>query len=521
MTWIVLGEEKGKISLVSKSNITGILPKGTYLTVEEDEMKFILRVDDSQQIEPYKPSPMIVDMDLTPLLQDQKCKNKISTYRIKDLNPRSDGLIHFIKPQSTARRSNQEEINQAMGNIRKGPLVFIATVHAGQNQLLSDENGKYITTKLPMDMFFHQTLICGKTGSGKTVATKYLAQYFVEKLEGAVLAINVKDVDFLKMNKESISKDKSILKEWEVINEKSHGIDNFVIYYPANTNLDQNQEITPEICKRITLNVSEIEPESLSGLLQGISDVGAQSLPDIFRYWKERESRRVRHDNPRFGDFVQYFSNARDTREFTTLNHRGEEYVVPIHPSTYNNILRNLNHALNFFDNEDAESLTEEDILVRGKMSVINVAEDIQFGSIVLRDLLHRIVDAKSSGRSRVPILIIIDEVHQFYDTDSSEAALSDLARICRTGRNKEIGIIFSSQNPADIPRGLLTVINSKIFFKSDVTVAKLYGILISPEEMESLRKGYAVASIHDLSQLKILKFPLSFAGVFEKEEEE
>ena len=67
MSWIVIGEEKGAIKLVSKSGTGGLLPKGSFLTVESDKGKFILRVDDSRQHEPYSPSPLIVDMDLTPL----------------------------------------------------------------------------------------------------------------------------------------------------------------------------------------------------------------------------------------------------------------------------------------------------------------------------------------------------------------------------------------------------------------------------------------------------------------------
>src|SRR3989338_9501500 len=99
MTWIVIGEKNGKILLTSKSIVSGILPKGAYLTVEDGETKFILRVDDSQQLEPYSPSPMIIDMDLSPLTQDQKCQNMISAYRVKDLSNREDGLIDYIKPQ--------------------------------------------------------------------------------------------------------------------------------------------------------------------------------------------------------------------------------------------------------------------------------------------------------------------------------------------------------------------------------------------------------------------------------------
>lgn len=62
MSWIVIGEEKGQIKLVSKTGVDGLLPKGSYLTIEKGETKFILRVDKSFQAEPYAPSPMIIDM---------------------------------------------------------------------------------------------------------------------------------------------------------------------------------------------------------------------------------------------------------------------------------------------------------------------------------------------------------------------------------------------------------------------------------------------------------------------------
>ena len=158
-----------------------------------------------------------------------KCQNIITAYRVKDISNRTDGLIDFIRPQLLARRSNQEEIDLAFGDIKEGPSVFLATVHSGQNQLLSDDEGTLMTTRLPNDMFFHQMLICGKTGSGKTVATKYLAQYFVEELEGAVLAINVKDVDFLKMDKHSDVKNPQVLKEWGMLNQTAHRIENFMV----------------------------------------------------------------------------------------------------------------------------------------------------------------------------------------------------------------------------------------------------------------------------------------------------
>jgi Cdc6-like AAA superfamily ATPase len=519
MNWIVIGEEGGKIKLVSKNGTTGILPKGSFLTVENKDTgsKFILRVDDTYQMQPYSPSPLIIDMDLEPLKQDQYCQNIVMAHRVKDITHRTDGLIDFIPPQSLARKSTQEEIDIALGSQKKGPPVFIATIHSSQNQLVRDETGKPIFTRLPEEIFFHQIMICGKTGSGKTVATKYLAQYFVEEMQGAVLAINVKDVDFLKMDKPSIANNPDVLSEWAHLNLSPRGIDNCTIYYPATIPIDQSQGVSPEICKKVTLDVHKIDPESLAGLLQGITDAAAQTLPSIFRYWQRTQGGNKKGST--FGEFVRYFHDISETdRVFNTISARGDESSVTLHKGTCENILRNLNYAIDFFDNEDAICLDWTDILVPAKLSVINVAGKggSQFGSILLRDLLHKIIQAKNNQQSKVKILIIIDEVHQFYDTEATREALGDLDTICRTGRSKEIGVIFSSQNPSDMPKGLASVVNTKIFFKTDAIAARSLGIRISEEEMESLRAGFAIATIHDMSQLKVLKFPMATAGVFE-----
>jgi uncharacterized protein len=518
MSWIVLGEENGKIKLVSKSHSPnekpGLLPKGSYLTIESEDSdsKFILRVDDSSQYEPYKPSPLIIDMDLKGLYGDTKCQNIVLAYRIKDITSRDDGKIDFIPPQALARRSTQEEIDIAFGSRTQGPKVFLSTVHSGQNQLLIDENKNFITASLPEDMFFHQMLICGKTGSGKTVAMKYFVQYFIEQMEGAVLTINVKDIDFLRMDQESKTKSAQAQKEWKVLNETPHGVSNCTIYYPANTSIDAYSGVNKEIAQKITLDVKTIEPEALTGLLQNISEVGAQNFPDIFRYWQQSE----RTFDGKFGDFVTYFLNGQPNPTFYTLNSRGDQSSVTLHKGTFDNIARNLNAALEFFDNEDAKTVDYGDILYPAKLSIINVAgqKGIQFGSILLRHLLKRIVMAKSQKISSVPILVIIDEVHQFYNTESSREALGELDTICRTGRSQKIGVIFASQNQNDIPRGLSSVINSKIFFKSDGVSGNVFGV--SGDEIQTLAPGFAVCNIHNISQLRTIKFPLSLSGVEE-----
>ncbi|WP_214084227.1 ATP-binding protein [Methanoculleus sp.] len=533
MKWIVTGPDKdNRVKLISKRGTDGVLPKGSYLTVidETDGNKplFILRVEESSIEYPYSPSHTIIDMDLQGIKADLKWQNHISARIVKDLNERSDGLVNPVSVLSIARRSNQEEVNEAMGYENsqseiKGPKVFLATIHDNKNQILVDENQNFLFTHIRPDFIYHQTLVVGKTGSGKTVATKYLAQYFVEKEQGAVLAINVKDVDFLKMDRPSNDFNEQIEKEWDSLKETAHKIENFRIYYPATTRIKPTKGVNPKLTIPVSLDVKTIEPEALTGILRNITDIAAQYLPDIFRYWRDELNDKGRDQNISFNNFVDWFTRIHQREDnrnvFPIKNTRGDFGDAPLAHGTAANILRNLNIARAYFDDPDALLLKADDILSRGMMSVIDLEDERAktFGSILLRHLLHQIVELKSSEKSQVPVLIIIDEVHQFYNTESSKEALGDLDTICRKGRSQEIGVIFSSQTPADIPKGLSNVINTKIFFKSDASAVKMHGVSVSDSEMQDLKKGFAVANIHEMPQLKMVKFPLAFAGVIKK----
>ena len=202
---------------------------------------------------------------------------------------------------------------------------------------------------------------------------------------------------------------------------------------------------------------------------------------------------------------------------FNTIDITGRENGKTLHTGTASNILQKLQTASKYFNTCDEngnqyKSLNAEDILVPGKMSVINVSHDPEFGSIVLRDLLNRILQDKRDGKSNVPILIIIDEVHQFYKSSSSKDALGALDTICRVGRSSKIGVIFSTQNEEDLPKGVSSVVNTKLYFKTDSIKKNNFGV--NQREIQSLKAGFGVGMIHGMPNLNVFKFPLSCSGV-------
>lgn len=523
MTWIVQKGEEGFVKLVSSSNEKGMLPIGSFLTVhsEDNKSKFVLRVDKSYQEVPYAPSSLVIDMDLSSVKEDLKSQNVVSAYRVRDLSSREDGLIDYIEPLSEAERSTIDEIHQALKqNKVVGPKIFISTVYSSENKILKDRDLKLVSIKMPVDAFYHQIMITGKTGSGKTAAMKYLSQYFTEELGGAVLAINVKDNDFLRMNIPTSNESDETRKEWEALGGKRHGIDNFSVFYPAASSIPRSEADNESVYRKVTFDIRNIEAEAFIGLLDNITDTAAQNLPSIFRYWRD-EQLKTSPENLTFKAFTDFIISRRKERTYPAKNSKNEVLEeIPMHAGTIENIIRNLNYASDFFDNKDATSLGAADILQAGKMSVIDIADvdhGFTFGSILLRDLLHRIVEEKKAKKYKVPVLIVIDEVHQFYNSNSSREALGDLDTISRTGRSEKIGVIFASQNPGDMPAGLSNVINTKFMFRSEDIQGMSKLIPLDREEMSSLDQGFSASMIHNLPQVRTVKFPLPYAGIFQE----
>ena len=301
--------------------------------------------------------------------------------------------------------------------------IFLATFQSGQSQVLIDNNKDLVYTHIPSKSYFYQMLVCGKTGSGKTVALKYLAQHFVEEVGGAVLAINVKEQDFLYMNQPSNLQNSSINREWDVIGNKSKVLVNNIIYYPGTNSEPPHGIDAPS--ERICLDVRTIDPDALTGLLLNLTQLGAQSLPDIFRFWRDEYDEKSA--NYTFNEFVQYFANARNADTpfwFQTINEVGQRTDYVLNPGVFGSIERNLISAQKYFDLEGAVNIDESHILQEGQLSVIDVVGNYDFGSVLLRNLLHSIDRAKSLDpeKKKIPILIIIDEVTNFTPQSSKEA---------------------------------------------------------------------------------------------------
>jgi len=518
--WIVTGTEKNLVKLVSSKKIDKILPVGSYLTVVDDtKVKHILLVEKSYSKSLFEPSPLIVDAELPLLKQDQECKNILLARELRQFPLGSDGLFTHIKPNNTARRTTQEEIDEIFTS-KEGYPVFLASSYLTQNSVLKDDSGRLLFVRVPFDSLYLQTMICGQTGSGKTVAMKHLIEEFIEHEKGAVLAINVKGIDLLTLEQPTVITKESLRKsteeEWKALGYSNKSLMEFSIYTPA---FQKHKEgVDPKKVRSITLRTRDLEPNSLLNILQNITDRAAEALPNIFRAWKD-----TTHEEVTFRNFILWFRN-RASKElqytFPTISQFGEESEMALHPGTCGAILRSLEAATDFFDNQETDCLAirEDHIMVSGKVSVIDLSnkDTMLFGAVLLGHLLSKIYESKAvMGKySDLPVLIVIDEVHQFYRSDASEKTLEQLNAISRMGRSERIGVIFASQNPGDLPKGINNIVNTRIFFRSLTKVGQQFDIKDFSIELSSLENGFAAILSAALPQARFVKFPIPLLGV-------
>ncbi len=519
--WIVSGSRDERVVLVSSKEVDGMLPIGSYLTVtDERNVNHILIVEESNQKSLFEPSPLVVDAGLPVMKQDQECKNIILAREVKQFPLRTDGMFSFIKPGQIGRKTSQQEIDQVF-SFKEGYSLFLATSFLKQNSTLRDERGTIIHVHVPLDSLYLQTMICGQTGSGKTVAMKYLIERFLEQEKGAVLAINVKSIDLLTMDQPTRVEDDVLKKqtdeEWTSLTLRKPDGD-FAIYVPFSRQRPK-EGVTRQTTRQITLRTKDLEPNALLGVLQNVTDRAAEALPSIFRYWKER----LPQETIEFRNFINWFKSkaTSDNRyTFPTISAYGEESEVPLHPGTCSAIQRSLESAIDFFDNREGDCLAirEDHIMVPGKLSVIDLSNKntIMFGAILLRHLLSRIYDEKAvkGAYADLPVLIVIDEVHQFYRSDASVQTLEELSAIARMGRSEKIGVIFASQNPQDLPDGLTSIVNTRIFFRSLENIGKKFDLKDLSLELSALDNGYAAIASVALPQVRFVKFPMPLMGV-------
>src|SRR6185369_4899556 len=303
---------------------------------------------------------------------------------------------------------------------------------------------------IPLKTMNRHGLIAGATGTGKTKTLQVLS----EILSDASVPVVMMDVkgDLSGIAAAGLENDK-IKERIQKLN-----VEFKPTAYPTELLTLSNQKGT-----RLRATVSEFGPVLLSKIL-GLNDTQGGFVAMIFKYCDD--SKLPLLDLKDFIKVLQYVSDEGKAAL--------EKTYGKISTTSTGTILRKVielqQQGADIFFGEtsfDVEDLLRISDDGRGTISVVRVT-DLQdkpklFSTFMLQLLAELYATCPEEGDLDKPKLVMfIDEAHLVFQ-EASDALLKQIETIVKLIRSKGIGIFFCTQNPTDVPPGVLAQLGLKV----------------------------------------------------------
>ncbi|MEH6657460.1 helicase HerA-like domain-containing protein [Leeuwenhoekiella marinoflava] len=330
------------------------------------------------------------------------------------------------------------------GNTFKGESITVgAAMLEGQTI-----TGAYV--KIPLKTMNRHGLIAGATGTGKTKTLQVLAENLLEKGVPVLLMDMKGDLSGIAKASEGHAK----------IDERHEKIG---LPFEAKDFPVELLTLSEQNGVRLRATVSEFGPVLFSRILDA-TDAQAGIIAILFKYCDDKSLPLL--DLKDFKKVLQYATDE-GKEEIQDLYGR-------ISTASAGSILRKIvqleQQGADIFFGEksfDVDDLLRLDDNGRGKINIIRLT-DIQdrpklFSTFMLSLLAEIYSTFPEQGDSDQPELVIfIDEAHLIFK-EASKALHSQIESIVKLIRSKGVGLYFVTQNPTDVPEGVLSQLGLKI----------------------------------------------------------
>jgi DNA helicase HerA-like ATPase len=304
--------------------------------------------------------------------------------------------------------------------------------------------------KIPLKTLNRHGLIAGATGTGKTKTIQVLSEQ-LSSFGIPVLMMDIKG-DFSGVAKEGEEKD--FIKERHAKLNIPYSVSSFPV---------ELMTLSKQDGVRLRSTVSEFGPVLFSRIL-GLNDTQAGVVSVIFKYCDDNKMPLL--DLKDIKKVINYITDEGKDEI--------EESYGKISTSTTGTILRKIieleQQDADLFFGElsfEIDDLMRLDENGKGYINIIRLT-DIQdkpklFSTFMLSLLAEIYQQMPEKGDADQPELVIfIDEAHLIFN-EASKALLEQIESIVKLIRSKGIGIYFVTQNPMDIPSGVLAQLGLKI----------------------------------------------------------
>jgi DNA helicase HerA-like ATPase len=333
-------------------------------------------------------------------------------------------------------------INQ--GNACKGDFIVLGVA------MLDGETIADTFIKVPLKTLNRHGLIAGATGTGKTKTLQVMSEQLSEK-GIPVLMMDVKG-DLSGIATPGIEK--------PFITDR-HG--KIGIPYATNGYPVELMTLSQQDGVRLRATVSEFGPVLLSRILE-LNDTQGGVLAMIFKYCDDHHMPLLDlNDLKKVIQFVNEGGKKDIEREYGKIS-----------TVTTGTILRKVieleQQGADLFFGElsfEIKDLLRRDADGRGFINIIRLT-DIQdkpklFSTFMLCLLAEVYSEMPEKGDAEKPELVIfIDEAHLIF-SQASKALLDQIENIVKLIRSKGVGVYFVTQNPMDVPNGVLGQLGLKV----------------------------------------------------------
>ncbi len=340
-----------------------------------------------------------------------------------------------------------------------------------------------VHVKIPLKTLNRHGLIAGATGTGKT-----------KTLQGISEALSLKGVPCLMMDIKGDLSGLGASGEFNPKIEERHqhlGIPWEPMAFPVEFLTISNEKGT-----RLRATVSEFGPVLFSKILE-LNDTQSGVVALVFMYCDDNKMPLL--DLEDFKKVLQYLTNE-GKKEI-------EREYGRISSASTATIIRKIieieqQDAERFFGERsfDPADLLRKDEKGRGYLNIIRLT-DIQdrpklFSTFMLSLLAEVYANFPEEGDvDRPKLVLFIDEAHLIFN-EASKALLNQIETIIKLIRSKGIGVIFVTQQPADIPEAVLGQLGLKIQHGLRAFTAK------DRKTIKSVAENYPLSDFYETSEL-------------------
>ena len=307
-----------------------------------------------------------------------------------------------------------------------------------------------LQVKIPLKTLNRHGLIAGATGTGKTKSIQLLSELLSDK-GVSILMMDIKG-DFSGIAQSGI--------ENQVVKNRTELIGN--VWKPTGFPVEL-MTISNQDGVRLRSTTLEFGPILISKILE-LNETQQSVMSIVFKFADEEQLPLI--DLKDLKKTLQYMvgdGKAEVEKEYGSIS-----------PTTLGTITRKIveleQQGAELFFGEpsfDVNDLLRRDENGRGFVNIIRLT-DIQdkpklFSTFMLSLLAEVYATFSERGDVEQPELVVfIDEAHLVFDS-ASKTLLDQIETIIKLIRSKGVGIFFCTQNPTDIPSGVLSQLGLKI----------------------------------------------------------